>query len=423
MKDSMKTLLNGDLPLSDDFKTQIDEAIAKKTSEVEQHYVGLLDKLKLEYNTQIQTKDESIQKLEKKNKRDSSRISNKIKREYNSQIQELKSNIKELQEDCDSQSRESETFIEEIEELKSEKKALAEKLREFINNGKSNESLIEEIEELKSEKKALAEKLREFINSGESHKTEIAKLTESNERLREKEIADINTSVKKKVREYQKKVDVKFEERISKLDGKAKEYAIAVIEDIGITPIVEEVASQWLLDNTPAIENMAIREFYMEFIGGLKNLFESHDVIMPDKDSMDLVEKSMGMVKTLEDEVEQLKEERDDLQSSLDGNNAKLEAATIRDKKNELFNELTKGMALSDKTRIKPLAESLAFDGDEDDYVSKLKRIVDSYNLRSNRKISLVEDTNFATPPDTGEPVDISVEDILAAQVSRMLGM
>ena len=133
---------------------------------------------------------------------------------------------------------------------------------------------------------------------------------------------------------------------------------------------LEYVAEEWVEDNALQIENGIKSELSESFMTGLKGLFEEHYVEIPEE-KYDVLE---GMVERLDEMESKLNEQ---IERNVQLNHRLSEAVS-----DTIFNEVTEGLALTQKEKLASLAEGVEFEG-ESDYRGKLETLKESYFPRA----------------------------------------
>ena len=201
--------------------------------------------------------------------------------------------------------------------------------------------------------------------------------------------------------EFREKAKLVFE---AALHAKTKEiqsaleehYAAALAEEIEeiklelterVDSYLEYVASEWLEENALAVESGLKTEITESFIAGMKGLFEEHYVSMPEE-----------KYDVLESMVEKLDEMETKLNEQIQRNVA-LNAKLAESAADRILNQVSEGLALSQKDKLASLAESVEFES-ENDYYQKLVTLRESYFPRNagvpaNETENLSEEANF----------------------------
>lgn len=179
---------------------------------------------------------------------------------------------------------------------------------------------------------------------------------------------------------FQEKAKTIFEAVIkSKLadakEAMSKQYDAMLAEEVNavrteltehIDSYLEYVANEWINENALAVETGIRGELSESFMTGLKGLFEEHYVTIPD-DKYDVLE---AMVAKLDEMESKLNEQ-------IDGNIAltKRLSDSVSD---NILDEVSEGLALSQKEKLSSLAEGVEFESEEQ-YREKLVTLKESY--------------------------------------------
>tara|TARA_Y100001938_G_C8079062_1_gene427943 strand:- start:466 stop:1488 length:1023 start_codon:yes stop_codon:yes gene_type:complete len=126
------------------------------------------------------------------------------------------------------------------------------------------------------------------------------------------------------------------------------------------------VIKEWMEDNQIAIEHGLKNEISESFIADLKNLFENHNIEVPEE-KFDALAEANDKIETLETKLnEQL-----EANVALTKSNADLECVKV-------FAEMTRDLTDTDTEKLRSLAEGLEFDS-TDQYTEKLGLLKESY--------------------------------------------
>ena len=161
---------------------------------------------------------------------------------------------------------------------------------------------------------------------------------------------------------------------------------------------LEYVAQEWVEENHLVIENGLKTEMTESFLEGMKSLFEEHYVTIPDE-KYDVLN---SMVEKL-DEMESKLNEQIDKNVSLNKRLAESSADVI-------FAEVTEGLALSSREKLKSLAEKIEFES-ETDYREKLATLKESYfpsnpNAQKQTTETISEGVAPAAPEDVSKTME-----------------
>ena len=188
------------------------------------------------------------------------------------------------------------------------------------------------------------------------------------------------------------RVDEVRSELYEEFDGKLEEAKAEMAEKLDqyLTYVVEN----WMKENQVAIEAGIKTDVTESFMSGLKELFETHYVTMPEE-SYDLVEGLNDKIDELEDKLNESTEK-----------NVELSQGLVKAQCEALYEAAAKDMTQSDESRFRGLVESLDFDGVEDfnDKLSTLKE--NFFDVEETQVTPLVEE--FASSEE--EALDESIE-------------
>ena len=210
--------------------------------------------------------------------------------------------------------------------------------------------------------------------------------------------------------EFQNKARTIFEAAIGSKVATIKEelessYETKLVEEVNVIKealterldsYLEYVAQEWVEENHLVIENGLKTEMTESFLEGMKSLFEEHYVTIPDE-KYDVLN---SMVEKL-DEMESKLNEQIDRNVSLNKRLAESSADVI-------FAEVTEGLALSSREKLKSLAEKIEF-ASENDYREKLATLKESYFPANG------------TPKQTTETISEGVAPAAPADVSKSM--
>ena len=137
-------------------------------------------------------------------------------------------------------------------------------------------------------------------------------------------------------------------------------------------------------ENKIAVESSLRNELTGDFIEGLKSLFKEHYIDVP--------EEKIDVVNVLADKVSELENANENLISE----NAVLKDALVNEAKQDILEEVSQGLTVSQVEKFATLAEGIEFDGDFDAYEKKLGIIKDShFNEKSKIPKSNILEESF----------------------------
>jgi len=182
-----------------------------------------------------------------------------------------------------------------------------------------------------------------------------------------------------------------------------EQYAAALAEEVEeiksdlaerVDAYLEYVSDEWFQENALVIEKGLKSEMTESFLLGMKDLFEAHYVSIPE-DKYDVLE---SMVEKL-DEMETKLNEQIERNISLNKRLAESVADGILD-------EISEGLAATQKEKLASLAESVEF-GSEEEYREKLGTLREAYFpskgvSSSTKSDTLSEGVSFASESHSG---------------------
>jgi hypothetical protein len=260
--------------------------------------------------------------------------------------------------------------------------ATLKQVKDVVNKGAKPAEAMKEEEELEDEdlieEETEEEEVEEVLAEDDEESSEEEEEIEEEYNVEE----DVNALLEGEElsEEFQEKAKTIFEAAIKSRVSQIQEtlennYAVALEEEVQeikselqerVDSYLEYVASEWLGENQIAVQTGLKEELSESFMTGLKGLFEDHYVSIPE-DKYDVLE---SMVEKL-DEMETKLNEQIEKNVSL---NKRL-AESVAD---GIFDEISEGLALSQKDKLASLAESVEFESEEE-YREKLETLKEAY--------------------------------------------
>ena len=260
--------------------------------------------------------------------------------------------------------------------------ATLKQVKDVVNKGAKPAEAMKEEEELEDEdlieEETEEEEVEEVLAEDDEESSEEEEEIEEEYNVEE----DVNALLEGEElsEEFQEKAKTIFEAAIKSRVSQIQEtlennYAVALEEEVQeikselqerVDSYLEYVASEWLEENQIAVQTGLKEELSESFMTGLKGLFEDHYVSIPE-DKYDVLE---SMVEKL-DEMETKLNEQIEKNVSL---NKRL-AESVAD---GIFDEISEGLALSQKDKLASLAESVEFESEEE-YREKLETLKEAY--------------------------------------------
>ena len=185
--------------------------------------------------------------------------------------------------------------------------------------------------------------------------------TELSKEFAEKAKTIFEAAIKAKLSEEYDKLVEHFATELEKQVDTAK---AELSEEVDGT--VNYAIGQWMEQNQVAVDRGIRNEITEDFIAGLKGLFEEHYISIPD-DKVDVVEGMADSIREMETKLdEQVKA------------NVKLQSRLNETARKNIVNEVSDGLADTQKDKLAALAEGVEFTTEEE-FSKKVKTIKESY--------------------------------------------
>lgn len=179
--------------------------------------------------------------------------------------------------------------------------------------------------------------------------------------------------------EMQKEFESKLAEATQKLEEEKQDFIMNMSEKIDT--YLDAQSEKWVVENKSAVEATAKYQLMESFMGGIKSLYESHGMVVPE-----------GKI----DLVEDLQKQVSDLTSIVEESNEKIKKLTAE----QIFAESAKGMTDLDQARLMKLTEDVEF-CDADEYRARINVIKEQFfSKRDTVSKNLTEDKlNMSSAP------------------------
>lgn len=200
---------------------------------------------------------------------------------------------------------------------------------------------------------------------------DVAALTEGedlSEDFKAKAKTILEAAVTSKLNEEYAKLTEQFEARVSEQVEIVKKELAEQVEGT-----VNYAINNWLEENQVSIDRGVRNEITEDFIAGLKNLFQEHYISIPD-DKVDVLE---GMVDELREMEQRLNEQ---IERNVELNNRLSESTKV-----VILNQLSEGLADTQKEKLASLSEGVHFESAEK-FAEAVKTLRESYFPQSVTK-------------------------------------
>ena len=262
----------------------------------------------------------------------------------------------------------------EEDEKKKDVKEVADKEKEMMKASKDKEDMKEvaDKDEKKKEVSEVADKEKEAKKEMTAKdkvkdmdmKEDVAALTDGedlSEEFKQKASTIFEAAVKAKLVEEIEKLEGEYETKVAE---KVEETKSEIVEKVDA--YLNYVVEEWMKENELAIEKGLRAEITEDFIGGLKSLFESHYINVP-QEKYDVIESQAA-------EIEKLKE---DINKSME-KNIELNQKIAESTREEIIKDVSSDLAATEADKLKGLAEGIEYK-DADSFRKSVETLKNSY--------------------------------------------
>ena len=273
-------------------------------------------------------------------KKDVKEMSHADKKDHKEEDEKKKEDVKEVAE------KDKEKEVKEVADKEDEKK-------------KEVSEVADKEKEAKKEMMTAKDKVKNM-----DMKEDVAALTEGeelSEEFKQKAATVFEAAVKAKLVEEIENLEGEYETKVNEKVSEVKEEIVDKV-DAYLNYVVEE----WMKENELAIEKGLRNEITEDFIGGLKSLFESHYINVP-QEKYDVIESQAA-------EIEKLKE---DINKSMEKNielNQKIAESTRED----IIKDVSSDLAATEVDKLKGLAEGIEYK-DAESFRKSVETLKNSY--------------------------------------------
>ena len=245
----------------------------------------------------------------------------------------------------------------EIDKMKKEVADKEKAMKEMMDKKKEIKEVADKEKEMKKE--TAKDKVKDM-----DMKEDVDALTSGedlSEEFKAKAATIFEGAVKAKLVEEIEKLESEYETKVDEKVSEVKEEIVDKV-DAYLNYVVEE----WMKENELAIEKGLRNEITEDFIGGLKSLFESHYINVP-QEKYDVIESQAA-------EIEKLKE---DINKSMEKNielNQKIAESTRED----IIKDVSSDLAATEVDKLKGLAEGIEYK-DAESFRKSVETLKNSY--------------------------------------------
>ena len=241
---------------------------------------------------------------------------------------------KDGKEDEKKEEKEEDKKKEDVKEAEDKKDEKKDEVKEEAEDKKEDEK---EVKKETAKDKVKDMDMKEDVNAltdgedlSEEFKAKAATIFESAVK------AKLVEEIEKLESEYETKVEERVEETKSEIIEKVDAYLNYVVEE-------------WMKENELAIEKGLRAEITEDFIGGLKDLFESHYINVP-QEKYDVIENQAAEIEKLKEEVNKTIEKNVELNQKI-GEFAR----------EDIINDVSSDLAITEVEKLKGLAENIEY--------------------------------------------------------------
>ena len=253
--------------------------------------------------------------------------------------------------------------MKEAEDKKDEKK-----MSEAEHDKEDKKKEMSEAEMKKDDEKEMKKETAKDKVKDMDMKEDVDALTEGedlSEEFKAKAATIFESAVKAKLVEEIEKLESEYEAKVDEKVSEVKEEIVDKV-DAYLNYVVEE----WMKENELAIEKGLRNEITEDFIGGLKSLFESHYINVP-QEKYDVIENQAAEIEKLKEEVNKTIEKNVELNQKI--------AESIR---SDIIKDVSADLAATEADKLNGLAESIEYK-DADSFRKSVETLKNSYFPKS----------------------------------------
>lgn len=247
----------------------------------------------------------------------------------------------------------------------------------------SMEKEMDEADEKEVKKETAQDKVKDM-----DMKEDVAALTDGenlSEEFKQKAATIFESAVKAKLVDEIEKLEADYDKKVEKKKDEVKEEIVDKVD-----AYLNYVVESWMKDNELAIEKGLRNEITEEFIGGLKNLFETHYINVP-QEKYDVLENQSAEINSLKDKLNESIEKNIEL-------NQKINEFARED----IISDVASDLAETESEKLKGLAENIEYK-DAGSFRKSVETLKNSYYPKAKAK-----DTESNVVAENNQTVDLS---------------
>jgi hypothetical protein len=201
--------------------------------------------------------------------------------------------------------------------------------------------------------------------------------------------AAVNEAATAKAATIAEELEEKFE---TQLEESIEEVMEEIVENLD--SYLDYVVGEWMEENELAVETGIKVEMAESLMNGLKELFTEHNI--------DIDEETIDVVAELEEQIESLQAKV----NKTINENIELSHTVLALEAEKVFEEMTEGLTVSQRERLRTLSENLDV-SDIEAYASNLETLKESFFKKSKAltENTLEDDEEIITEEETKKPV------------------
>ena len=247
----------------------------------------------------------------------------------------------------------------------------------------SMEKEVAEAEEKEVKKETAQDKVKDM-----DMKEDVAALTDGedlSEEFKQKAATIFESAVKAKLVDEIEKLEADYDKKVEKKKDEVKEEIVDKVD-----AYLNYVVESWMKDNELAIEKGLRNEITEEFIGGLKNLFETHYINVP-QEKYDVLENQSVEINSLKDKLNESIEKNIELSQKINDF-----------AREDIIDDIASDLAETESEKLKGLAESIEYK-DAASFRKSVETLKNSYYPKAKAK-----DTESNVVAENNQTVDLS---------------
>jgi len=305
------------------------------------------------------------------------------KEDKSEEKEDEKKDVKEAEEKEDEKEVKKEMYDDKKKDVKEasdedEEEDEEEEEKKESSHDKKDVKEAEEKEDEKSKKESAEDKVKKL-----DMKEDVKALTDGedlSEEFKAKAATIFEAAVKAKLVEEIENLESEYETKVNEQVASVKEEIVEKVD-----AYLNYVVSEWMKDNELAIEKGLRTEIAEDFIGGLKSLFESHYIDVP-QEKYNVIDEQAAEIETLTNKLNESIEQ-----------NVELNAKIGEFAREDILQDVGSDLAETEKEKFKGLAESIEYK-DASDFRKKVETVKESYFPR--KKAASDESNDVAGKPD-----------------------